>query len=184
MVISATMPGVGGLIGAGETTKAARVRAETMVLSWLVAVSAGAVVIVWLPSFLDLWVGARYDAGTLATVLICVMVLQLALVRVDSNVIDVTLRVRAKVLLGLFSVAVSAGLAVALVGPAGLGIPGLVAGFIIGRLPLTVAYPWLIGRLLRLQVARQLAAIWPRRWRCWPRPSGSAVTCTRAVGSP
>jgi O-antigen/teichoic acid export membrane protein len=115
---------------------------------------------VWLPSFLDLWVGARYDAGTLATVLICVMVLQLALVRVDSNVIDVTLRVRAKVLLGLFSVAVSAGLAVALVGPAGLGIPGLVAGFIIGRLPLTVAYPWLIGRLLRLQVARQLAAIW------------------------
>lgn len=160
MVISATMPGVGGLVGAGELRRAARVRAETMVLSWLVAVAAGAVVIVWLPQFLTLWVGAKYDAGTLATVLISVMVLQLALVRVDSNVIDVTLRVRAKVLLGLFSVGLAAGLAWYFVGPLGLGIPGLVAGFVLGRLPLTFTYPWLVGRLLVLSPARQVAAIW------------------------
>lgn len=160
MVISATMPGVGGLVGAGELRHAARVRAETMVLSWLVAVSAGAVVIVWLPQFLTLWVGAKYDAGALATVLISVMVLQLALIRVDSNVIDVTLRVRAKVLLGLFSVGLSAGLALLFVGPLGLGIPGLVAGFVLGRLPLTFSYPWLVGRLLDLVPTHQVAAVW------------------------
>jgi O-antigen/teichoic acid export membrane protein len=160
MVISATMPGLGGLVGAGEIDRASRVRAETLVLSWLVAAGAGAATIMWLPSFLGLWVGSQYDAGTLATVLICVMVLQLGLFRVDSNVIDLTLRMRAKVLLGLLSALLSAGLAVALLGPAGLGIPGLVLGLILGRLPLTVAYPLLVGRRLAVPWATQLLGVW------------------------
>ena len=46
------------------------------------------------------------------------MVLQFVLIRVDSNVIDVTLQVRAKVLLGLLSAALVVGLGVVLVGPA------------------------------------------------------------------
>ena len=58
MVISATMPGLGGLVGAGDLERAARVRAETLVLCWLLAAAAGATVIVWLPGFIDLWVGA------------------------------------------------------------------------------------------------------------------------------
>ena len=149
MVISATMPGLGGLVGAGELDRAARVRNETMAVSWLVSVAAGATIIVWQPAFLALWVGEKYDAGTLSTVLICVMVAQLALIRVDSNVIDLTLRVRAKVLLGLFSALLGAGLAMLFAGPLGLGISGLVVGFLLGRLPLTVAYPVLVGRLLQ-----------------------------------
>ena len=160
MVISATMPGLGGLVGAGELQRVAKVRGETMVLSWIVALGSAATAIVWLPAFLDLWVGAKYDAGTAATVLICVMVLQLALIRVDSNVIDVTLRIRAKVLLGLFSVVLSAGLAVLLVGPADLGIAGLVVGFMLGRLPISVAYPVLVGRLLDVQLTTQLQGAW------------------------
>jgi O-antigen/teichoic acid export membrane protein len=165
MVISATMPGLGGLVGAGELDRAARVRNETMVVSWLVSVGAGATIIVWQPAFLAIWVGEKYDAGTLATVLICVMVTQLALIRVDSNVIDLTLRVRAKVLLGLFSALLGAGLGMLLAGPFDLGISGLVTGLLLGRLPLTVAYPVLVGRLLKRHrvvdaraVARPLAA--------------------------
>lgn len=160
VLISATMPGLGGLVGAGELGRAAGVRAETMVLSWLVATAAGATTIVWLPSFLDLWVGSKYDAGTTATVLICLMMVQLVLIRVDSNVIDLTLRIRGKVLLGLFSAALSAGLGVLLLGATDLGITGLVVGFMLGRLPLTVAYPVLVGRLLHLPHAVSPAAIW------------------------
>ncbi len=159
MVISATMPGLGGVVGAGELDRAARVRGETMVLAWLVSASACASTLVWLPSFLALWVGPQYDAGTVATLLICVMVLQMALFRVDSNVIDVTLRVRGKVLLGLGSVAVSAALALLLVGPADLGISGLLVGLVVGRLPLSVAYPLLVGRRLGVPTAAQVAAV-------------------------
>jgi O-antigen/teichoic acid export membrane protein len=158
MVISATMPGLGGLVGARELDRAARVRNETMVLSWLVSVGAGATIIIWLPPFLDLWVGEKYDAGTPATVLICVMVAQLALIRVDANVIDLTLRVRAKVLLGLFSALLGAGLGILLASER--GIPGLVTGFILGRLPLSIAYPVLVGRLLERPHAVDARAIW------------------------
>jgi len=160
MVISATMPGLGGLVGAGELDRAARVRNETMVVSWLVSVAAGATIIVWQPAFLALWVGEKYDAGTLATVLICVLVAQLALIRVDSNVIDLTLRVRAKVVLGLFSALLGAGLGIVLAGPFELGISGLVTGFILGRLPLTIAYPVLVGRLLERPHAVDVRAVW------------------------
>ena len=73
--------------------------------------------------------------------MICVTVLQFVLIRVDSNVIDLTLQVRAKVLLGLASAALVIVLGVLLVGPADLGIPGVVAALILGRAPLSVAYP-------------------------------------------
>ena len=160
MVISATMPGLGGIVGAGELERAGRVRAETHVLCWLLAVASGATVIIWLPGFLRLWVGSRYDAGTTATVLICVMVMQFALIRVDSNVIDVTLHVRAKVVLGLLSAGLTVLLSVLLVGPADQGIAGLVAALILGRAPLTVAYPVLLGRLLRMPSGFRPRAIW------------------------
>jgi hypothetical protein len=152
MAVSAIMPGLGGLVGAGELERAVKVRGETMLLSWIVSIVAAATAIVWLPDFLSLWVGSQYDAGTTATVLICVMVLQLSLIRVDAKVI--------KVLLGLFSVALSVGLGVLLVGPAGLGITGLVIGFLAGRLVLSVAYPVLVGRLLGFSIGAQLRGVW------------------------
>jgi O-antigen/teichoic acid export membrane protein len=130
------------------------------VLCWLLAVSAGATVIIWLPGFINLWVGSEYDAGATATVMICAMVLQFALIRVDSNVIDVTLHVRAKVLLGLLSAALAVGLGILLVGPADLGIPGIVAAMILGRAPLSLAYPVLLARLLRLPRAVSPRAVW------------------------
>ncbi len=160
MVISATMPGLGGIVGAGDTERAARVRAETLVFCWLLSVGAGATVIAWLPGFLRLWVGARYDAGAGATVLICVMVVQFALIRVDSNVIDVTLRVRAKVLLGLTSAALTVGLGLLLVGPLDLGIVGILVALVLGRLPLTFAYPLLVARLLLLPRAWRIGVLW------------------------
>ena len=88
------------------------------------------------------------------------MVLQFVLIRVDSNVIDVTLQVRAKVLLGLMSAALVVGLGVLLVGVAELGIPGIVAALILGRAPLSIAYPVLIARLLRMRTALRLGAVW------------------------
>ena len=160
MVISAAMPGVGGLVGAGELERAGRVRAETQGLCWLLAVASGATVIIWLPGFLRLWVGSQYDAGTVATVLICVMVMQFGLIRVDSNVIDVTLHVRAKVILGLLSAGLAVLLGVLLVGPADQGIAGVVAAMILGRAPLTVAYPVLVGRLLQRPSGLRLATLW------------------------
>lgn len=105
MVISAVMPGLGRLVGARELSRAAAVRNETMTLTWLLCTAAGATTLLWERSFLGVWVGEKYYVGTTAMLLIVVMTLQLALIR--SNVIDLTLDLRLKVLLGVLSTGLS-----------------------------------------------------------------------------
>lgn len=155
-LISGAMPGLGGLVGAGELIRGARVRSETMAFAWLIAVVGGAGVLLWQRSFLTLWVGARYYPGLGPVFLIVLMVLQLTLIRVDSNIIDLTLELRWKVLLGLLAASISVVLAWVLVSTFGLGIGGLVAGFIIGRTVQSIAYPVMIGRILSLPLRAQL----------------------------
>lgn len=171
-VIFAVMPGLGGLVGAGEMKKAVQVRDETMAVTWGLATASGVAVLVWERPFLDLWVGSRYYPGTTAVVLIVVMVLQLALIRTDSNIIDVTLRLQAKTLLGLASAVLSAALGWYLLSVRDLGISGLVAGFVLGRVMLSFAYPWLVGRMLGIEVGRQVVGA--------VRPG--LVTCALLVG--
>src|SRR5512144_7869 len=154
MVISAVMPGLGRLVGAGELSRAAAVRNETMTMTWLLCTTAGTTTLEWERSFLGLWVGERHYVGTIPMLLIVVMTLQLALIRTDSNVIDLTLDLRRKVLLGVLSTVVSVLLAWLLLGPLGLGI-----GFLAGRSLLSVSYALMIGGLLGIPVQRQLVGL-------------------------
>jgi O-antigen/teichoic acid export membrane protein len=157
-LIFAVMPGLGGLIGAGDRERAVSVRNEMMAFTWLVTAAAGATILVWERCFLGLWVGGQYYPDTTVMVLIVVMVLQWAVIRTDSNIIDLTLVLRDKTLLGLASAGACVGLAVVGFVWLDAGLAGLVAGFIGGRLILSVAYPLLIGRLLGVAPVRQLVA--------------------------
>ena len=149
-LIVAIMPGLGGMIGAGELTRAVRIRRETMSLIWLFTIVAGTTVLLWEASFLQLWVGGRYYPGSGAVLMIMLMVLQFGLIRTDANIIDLTLNLRMKVLLGAISAVASVGLAWLFVGPMDLGIIGLVLGFIGGRTIQSIGYPLMIGRLLEI----------------------------------
>jgi hypothetical protein len=91
--------------------------------------------------------------------LIVLMVVQLTFIRVDSNIIDLTLNIRRKVLLGLLSAALSIGLAWLLVARYDLGITGVAAGFIAGRAIQSVSYPLMIGRILTIPTSAQVAAM-------------------------
>ncbi len=61
------------------------------------------------------------------------MVVQLTLIRVDSNIIDLTLNLRWKVLLGLVSAGLSVAFAWVLVSRFDMGIAGVTIGFMAGR---------------------------------------------------
>jgi O-antigen/teichoic acid export membrane protein len=150
ITVSGIMPGLGGLIGAGDMNRAIAVRRESMSLTWLIATASGAAFLLWQESFLRLWVGQEYYPGRLATLLIIVMILQFAFIRNDSSIIDLTLKLRAKVLLGLLSAGVAVGAAVLLLKMWETGISALAAGFIAGRSILTLAYPWLVARYFGL----------------------------------
>jgi O-antigen/teichoic acid export membrane protein len=159
IVVSGIMPGLGGLIGARQGERAASVRSESMCLTWLIATAFGAVYLLWGEAFLTLWVGESYYPGRLESLLIIVMIMQFALIRNDAAIIDLTLDLRAKVLLGLLSAGVAVGIGVLLVQALDAKIAGLVVGFLAGRAIQSVAYPWLVGKAFGIPPARQFAGV-------------------------
>ena len=60
IVVFGITPGLGGIVGAGNLQKAARVRSEIMLLTWLVVTVVGVVILLWNRTFIRLWVGAEY----------------------------------------------------------------------------------------------------------------------------
>ncbi len=155
-LVFGSTPGLGGIIGAGDFQKAARVRAEIMVLTWLVTTIIGSTILLWNEAFIRLWVGGDHYAGSTATLLILIMFSQFALIRNDANIIDLSLDLSRKVLVGLLSATLSVVIAGILVSFFNLGITGLVLGFIAGRSILSLIYPLMIGRFLGVSLYSQL----------------------------
>jgi hypothetical protein len=131
-----------------------------MLLTWLITVVVGSTILFWNESFIRLWVGPERYAGSTQNFLILLMIVQFVLIRNDANIIDLTLDLSHKVLLGLLSALISVVSAVLLVGPFKAGITGLVLGLVAGRSVLSVAYPFLIGRSLRVSLRSQFKAAW------------------------
>ncbi len=162
IVVFGITPGLGGIIGAGDLPKARQVRGEIMLLTWLITTIIGATILLWNQTFMGLWVGAERYAGSVPNFLILVLITQFVLIRNDANIIDLTLDLSHKVLLGLCSTLLSVGIAGVLVSFFQAGIPGLVVGLIAGRLILSLAYPLMIGRFLGTTLYTQLwAAVRP-----------------------
>jgi O-antigen/teichoic acid export membrane protein len=158
VVILAIMPGLGGLIGAGDLERARSVRTEMMAATWLMGTVAGSLILIWEASFLRLWVGEQYYPGMPTMILIVAMVMQWALIRIDTNIIDLTLNLRWKVLVGVLSTVLCLGLSWVLVDQ-GSGIMGTVIGFTGGRAILSFVYPWMIGRRLGIPPMQQLLGL-------------------------
>ena len=156
IIIFGIMPGLGSIIGTGDYQKAVRLRDEINSFIWLVATTLGASILIWNRSFVGLWVGAEHYSGSIPNLLVVVAAMQLALIRSDGNIIDLTLRMSQKVLLGFLSVTVSVVAASILVGYFKLNIVGLCFGIMGGRLILSIGYPVLISRFLGVSLSSQL----------------------------
>jgi len=154
-VIFAIMPGLGSIVGVGDFKRAVRLRGEIMSLIWLIVTAMGTSILLWNRSFIGLWVGANRYSGSFPHLLIVVGVIQLVFIRSDANIIDLTLRLSQKVLLGLLSVTISVVLASVLVGYLNMGIVGLCLGIVSGRLILSVGYPYLISHFLEIPPLKQ-----------------------------
>jgi len=159
VLVGSVTPGLGGIIGNGELQRATVVRSEIMVLTWLITVGVGTSAIAWDETFLGLWVGSEHYAGSLATLLIVLMVAQFVLIQNDARVIDLTLDIRQKVLVGLVASGISIAIASVALHVFDGGIVGLCLGFILGRLILSVGYPAIIGRFLNISLWHQFADV-------------------------
>jgi O-antigen/teichoic acid export membrane protein len=156
IVVFGIIPGLGGIIGTGEKEKAKKVRSEIMTLTWLIVTVLGASILLWNRTFVQLWVGTKQYAGDLPTLLVVITVMQFVFIRNDANVIDLTLNLKRKVLMGALSVTVSVLVAGIMVGYFQLGIVGLILGTMTGRVVLSIDYPLMAGRFLGYPFLDQL----------------------------
>jgi len=159
IMVFGILPGLGGIIGSGDLERASKVRGEIMTFTWLVVTVLGTGVILWNRTFVGLWVGGKHFVGGLPDLFIILVIFQFVFIRNDANVIDLTLRLSRKVILGAVSVAISILAAGILVHFFKMGIIGLCFGIMLGRLILSVQYPILIGRVLQIQTSSQIRAI-------------------------
>lgn len=156
LLVQATIPGIGGYLGAGDLKKAAALRGEVLSLVWLVATAVGTTVIVWNGIFVGAWVGDDLYAGRTTTLLVVVLALQLALIRSDTFIIDVALIPKVKVIAGTVAALASIGFAALGVGPLDGGVVGLCLGLVAGRAVLGIAAPLAVGRYLQQSTRGQL----------------------------
>jgi O-antigen/teichoic acid export membrane protein len=152
-------PGLGGIIGAGLWKKAAKIRGEMMALTWLAATAFGATILTWNRPFLHLWVGPGHYIGPAAGFFIALVVTQFVMIRCDAGIIDITLNLRRKVLMGLLSSLIAVAVAALFLGPFKFGVVGLCLGIIIGRILLSLEYPSIVGRFLGVSLSSQLRSI-------------------------
>ncbi|HKY05401.1 MAG TPA: hypothetical protein VJQ56_10950 [Blastocatellia bacterium] len=146
MILGAVAPGLGKVIGLKQFEKAAALRSEMMTITWLFATAIGATILLWNRSFVSLWVGADHHAGVTVDLLIVLLMVQLVFVRNDTYVIDLTLQLKKKVVMGAVSVVLSIALSYLLIPR--IGIAGLCLGLLAGRMVLSVSYPALVNSYL------------------------------------
>jgi hypothetical protein len=142
----AAIPGLGGLLGRNELARAAAVRRELLLFTWLFVTAVGGTILLWNRAFIGMWIGPVNYAGTGIDLLVVLVAVQTAFVRVDAYIIDATLRPKARVLFSAVSAAVLIGLGLPLTDL--FGLPGLCVGVLTARGIQSVAYPILVRRAL------------------------------------
>jgi O-antigen/teichoic acid export membrane protein len=142
----AAIPGLGGLVGAGEKLRALKARRELLLFTWLFATVMGATILLWNRAFLGLWVGPQHYAGLWVGLLIVLLTAQTLFIRVDSYVLDACLRPKVRVLVSAAAAVVTVVLSIWLTNVHGL--IGLCAGMLVGRAVQTIGYPMLVRSAL------------------------------------
>ena len=97
IIIFGILPGLGSIVGTGDYEKAIRICAMRSIhLSGWLRPLLGASILIWNKVFIGLWVGASHYSGSIPNLLVVVAAMQLALIRSDGNIIDLTLRLSQK----------------------------------------------------------------------------------------
>jgi O-antigen/teichoic acid export membrane protein len=142
LAADAVMPGLAGIIGAREYSRAAQLRRELLGVSLLFVTAAGAAILAYNRSFVHLWVGAENYAGLWPNLLLVMIAVQTAFIRCDAYIIDATLQPGSRVRVSAVAAVVAVGLSVILTRYA--GIVGLCLGILAGRAIQTIWYPVLV----------------------------------------
>ncbi len=147
MATTAVAPGLGRILGEGDFFRVKAVREELAAIIWILIIVAGVCILAWNRTLVTLWVGADKFAGWHINLLLVLIFGQMAFIRMEAFIIDVSLKVKPKVFWGLASAILSIFLAYFM--GRQWGMAGVLVGLLLGRGILTIVYPILVGRLIR-----------------------------------
>jgi len=144
---SAFMPAIGSHFGASETSKAVDVAKSIRHLAIGIAALGGSAALAFNEAFVTIWVGSQQYLGTTVNALLVLCSLQFAIIRLDTQVLAVTLRVIPTVVFGL---AASAGGVIAGIATffATHSLAGALLAVLAARLAANIAFPFLVSRQL------------------------------------
>lgn len=141
IITSAISPGLGKMIGNNELISASRIinqlREALLAFSLLVASAS----LLLNKSFVNLWVGEDLFLGDIENLLIILLMIQLIILRSEAALIDLSLNIKKKVLIGLFSLILSSIFVVIFYNYFYASPISIFIGLFAGRLIMTIIFP-------------------------------------------
>ena len=142
---AAFMPTLGSRLGSSQIQGAAEWARSVRHLVFGLSVVGSGAMLAFNDAFVTIWVGADQYLGTVLNVLLVLGGLQQALIRMDGQVLDVTMRIAPKVIIGAISAV--GGIAAGFIGFAiSSSVVVMLCCIIAFRLISSVAYPLLVAR--------------------------------------
>jgi len=161
-IIGAVLPGLGALFGKQDYSRLRSVRAEGVNYTFHVACAIGMTVLLFNESFISIWVGREFYAGTLENCLTTIVAMQMVFIRNDALLINLLLDQKQKVKISMLSCALIITLACVLIPQ--FGITGLCVSLILGRSILNFGYPRIIKSSIGHAGASALSLVPVRAW--------------------
>ena len=148
IITSAVTPGLGMLIGKKDYLKSQKVVTKLREFSFSFSIFVGTMVIILNQSFVSLWAGQELFFGWEINILIVLLMIQLISIRNEAFLIDLSLDIKRKVLLGTLSVLLSLTLAILIYLYVNESISSLLLGILLGRFVLFIMFPYLTNKMI------------------------------------
>ncbi len=148
IITSAVTPGLGMLIGKKDYLKSQKIITKLREFSFSFGIFIGIIVLLLNKSFVYLWVGSELFLGWENNLLIVLLMIQLISIRNEAFLIDLSLDLKIKVLLGLGSILLSFTLAIVSYLYISKSIISVLVGILLGRFVLSIAFPFLTNKII------------------------------------
>lgn len=151
-LLQSVNPGLGELFGRRALGILSNVWLEMQGIAIGFLTVLGCIVLALNRSFVDLWVGPEYFAGSATNVWLVLAASQGVISRGNGAFLDACLAVKQRVILHLASAIASTVLGLAFMKV--WGVAGMVGGVVLGQIILTIGYPILLQGVIRQPAAR------------------------------
>jgi O-antigen/teichoic acid export membrane protein len=148
IVTSSFNPGIGRLFGNQEFKACQHIIGNLREFILAFALFVGTTILLLNQSFVTLWAGEGLFLGSVNNLLIVLIMIELLMIRNEAFLLDISLSIRTKVLMGIASITLSSVLAV--VGYSlGNSISAILIGIFLGRLLILFAFPLMVNRMVK-----------------------------------